>query len=311
MAYRRKPGLSRSSTFKEDMIRRPDQDDTTTRSSSERRLDAFRSSSGAFHSSFNNRSKPSTTYDFTSMKSTSEPRGFWGVLAMKAKAILDDEGPHQLNSPISAKPEKNNFSTTNQVAGIQVPHQYEQFDYLKKMDGPTVKTCLDRITSRNQIGDTIANALEEKKAQESHQETQEQPQMKQETQLQASRDVAIATAAKVKQLVRELKNVKAELAFAKELCSELEEENKTLREVDVKEDQPADDMIRVQLEMLLEEKARLANENSEYSRENRHLREIVEFHQLSMQDVMYLDEDEDFKELTKVDILQRTLSSPV
>nr|GEZ95761.1 hypothetical protein [Tanacetum cinerariifolium] len=125
------------------------------------------------------------------------------------------------------------------------------------------------------------------------------------------RKVAIATASKVKQLVRELKNVKAELAFAKELCSELEEENKTLREVDEEEDHPADNMIRVQLEMLLEEKGRLANENSEYSRENRHLREIVEFHQLSMQDVMYLDEDEDFKELTKVDILQRTLSSPV
>ncbi|PWA66805.1 hypothetical protein CTI12_AA324280 [Artemisia annua] len=288
MAYRRKPGLSRSSTFKEDMIRRPDQDDTTTTSSSKRRLDAFRSSSCAFHSSFNNRSKPSTTYDFTSMKSTNEPRGFWGVLARKAKAILDDEGTHQSNSPINAKPEKNNFSTTNQVAGIQVPHQYEQTDHLMKMDRP-----------------------DEKKAQECHQETHEQPQMKQETQLQASRGVAIATTAKVKQLVRELKNVKAELAFAKELCSELEEENKTLREVDEKEDHPADDIIRVQIEMLLEEKGRLVNENSEYSRENRHLREIVEFHQLSMQDVMYLDEDEDFKELTKVDILQRTLSSPV
>ncbi|GJX34938.1 hypothetical protein Tco_0246495 [Tanacetum coccineum] len=272
MAYRRKPGLSRSSTFKEDMIRHPHQDDTTATSSSERRLDGFRSSSGALHSSFNNRSKQGAS----------------------TKAILDDEGRHQLNSPINAKPENNNFSTTNQ-----------------KMDGPTVKTGLDRITSLNQIGDTIANALEEKKGQESHQETHEQPQTKQETQLQASRDVAIATAAKVKQLVRELKNVKAELAFAKELCSELEEENKTLREVDEEEDHPADDMIRVQLEMLLEEKGRLANENSEYSRENRHLREIVEFHQLSMQDVMYLDEDEDFKELTKVDILQRTLSSPV
>ncbi|GJV58763.1 hypothetical protein Tco_1464863 [Tanacetum coccineum] len=114
MAYRRKPGLSRSSTFKEDIIRHPDEDDTTATSSSERRLDGFRSSSGALHSSFNNRSKPSTTYDFTSMKSTNEPRGFWGVLARKAKAILDDEGRHQLNSPINAKPENNNFSTTNQ-----------------------------------------------------------------------------------------------------------------------------------------------------------------------------------------------------
>ena len=38
------------------------------------------------------------------------------------------------------------------------------------------------------------------------------------------------------------------------------------------------------------EKARLANENSIYTRENRFLREIVEYHQLTMQDVVYLDE---------------------
>lgn len=48
--------------------------------------------------------------------------------------------------------------------------------------------------------------------------------------------------------------------------------------------------IRVQLESLLAEKARLAHENSVYARENRFLREIVEYHQLSMQDVVYLDE---------------------
>lgn len=38
------------------------------------------------------------------------------------------------------------------------------------------------------------------------------------------------------------------------------------------------------------EKARLAHENSVYARENRFLREIVEYHQLTMQDVIYLDE---------------------
>lgn len=51
------------------------------------------------------------------------------------------------------------------------------------------------------------------------------------------------------------------------------------------------DQIRVQLETLLAEKGRLAHENSVYALENRYLREIVEFHQLSMQDVVYLDED--------------------
>ncbi|KAL8225076.1 hypothetical protein R6Q57_017633 [Mikania cordata] len=48
--------------------------------------------------------------------------------------------------------------------------------------------------------------------------------------------------------------------------------------------------IRLQLESLLAEKARLAQENSVYARENRFLREIVEYHQLTMQDVIYIDE---------------------
>lgn len=44
--------------------------------------------------------------------------------------------------------------------------------------------------------------------------------------------VAIATAAKAKVLLRELKRVKADLDSAKKRCSELEEENKMLRDGD-------------------------------------------------------------------------------
>ncbi|KAJ0808167.1 hypothetical protein HanPI659440_Chr01g0000481 [Helianthus annuus] len=47
-------------------------------------------------------------------------------------------------------------------------------------------------------------------------------------------------------------------------------------------------MIRLQLETLLAEKGRLAHENSVYARENRYLREIVEFHQMKMQDMCIL-----------------------
>ncbi|KAJ0647083.1 hypothetical protein HanLR1_Chr15g0558061 [Helianthus annuus] len=122
--------------------------------------------------------------------------------------------------------------------------------------------------------------------------------------------VANATAAKAKLLLRELKTVKADLAFAKERSSQLEEENKMLREALEKGDRPIDDdMIRLQLELLLTEKARLAKENSVYARENRFLREIVEYHQLSMQDVVYLDEG--IEEVTEVNPeLSRTLSTP-
>lgn len=51
----------------------------------------------------------------------------------------------------------------------------------------------------------------------------------------------MATAAKAKLLLRELKTVKADLAFAKERCAQLEEENKRLRESREKGSNPADD----------------------------------------------------------------------
>ncbi|KAD0923310.1 hypothetical protein E3N88_43549 [Mikania micrantha] len=98
------------------------------------------------------------------------------------------------------------------------------------------------------------------------------PQTVHEHQLMASRDVAIATAAKAKLLLREIKTVKADLAFAKE-----------------------------------RKKARLANENSVYVRENSCLREIIRYHNLSMQDVVYLDEG--IEEVAEVNPrLSRTLS---
>lgn len=49
--------------------------------------------------------------------------------------------------------------------------------------------------------------------------------------------------------------------------------------------------IRLQLETLLSEKARLVHEKSALARENHFLKEIVEYHQLTMQDLLYLDEE--------------------
>lgn len=98
-------------------------------------------------------------------------------------------------------------------------------------------------------------------------------------------------AAKAKLLMRELKTVKSDLTFAKDRCSQLEEENKFLRERRDSGVHPEDDdLIRLQLETLLAEKAQLAHENSLQARENRFLREIVEYHQLTLQDVVYLDD---------------------
>ncbi|CAK7323471.1 unnamed protein product [Dovyalis caffra] len=139
---------------------------------------------------------------------------------------------------------------------------------------------------------------------------QPQKETEQELQLKASRDVAMAMAAKAKLLLRELKTVKADLAFAKERCAQLEEENKILRENRERgENLEDDDLIRLQLETLLAEKARLAHENSVYARENRFLREVVEYHQLTMQDVVYLDEGtEEVTEVYPIKVVSNTSS---
>ncbi|CAI0560548.1 unnamed protein product [Linum tenue] len=124
--------------------------------------------------------------------------------------------------------------------------------------------------------------------------------------------VAMAMAAKAKLLLRELKTVKADLAFAKERCAQLEEENKVLRESHERGDNlEDDDLIRLQLETLLAEKARLAHENSVCARENRFLREVVEYHQLTMQDVVYLDEGtEEVTEVYPIKVVSNTPSNP-
>lgn len=62
--------------------------------------------------------------------------------------------------------------------------------------------------------------------------------------------VAMATAAKAKLLLRELKSVKADLAFAKARCAQLEEENKVLRDregSDKGQNREDDDLVLISL----------------------------------------------------------------
>ncbi|KAK6927193.1 hypothetical protein RJ641_008912, partial [Dillenia turbinata] len=63
--------------------------------------------------------------------------------------------------------------------------------------------------------------------------------------------------------------------------------------------------IQLQLETLLAEKAGIARENSVHARENRFLWEVVEYHQHTMQDVVYLDEG--IEEVTEV---SRVMAKP-
>ncbi|PON72882.1 hypothetical protein PanWU01x14_063510 [Parasponia andersonii] len=260
-------------------------------------------------------SKEARSYEYTSMKNLNEPKhGFWGALARKAKSILDDDNePQQLDSPGRTKEQTPATVTRSKYHGVD-----QSGESRPKTDNPPLQKGLNALTSSfNYIGGTIGNALEEgltivenrtagivqetrkhikkkpgnSEAHNQAQNSQSQTQTDLELQLKASRDVAMAMAAKAKLLLRELKTVKADFAFAKERCAQLEEENKILRENRERGDNPEDDdLIRLQLESLLAEKARLAHENSVYARENRFLREVVEYHQLTMQDVVYLDE---------------------
>ncbi|XP_020238033.1 uncharacterized protein LOC109817229 [Cajanus cajan] len=282
--------------------------------------------------------KDSRAYEYTSMKNVNESKnGFWGVLARKAKSIIEDDNvPRQSEMPGTGR---------SQLPGVASRGKFQNSNHLEesnlKRDSPAFMKGLDAITSSlTHIGGTIGKSLEEgltivenrtsdiiqetrkhirkkpgnfvgQNQESNHSTTLHQSQLRsqtspkqtdQELQLKASRDVAMAMATKAKLLLRELKTVKADLAFAKDRCAQLEEENKILRENRERGDNhDDDDLIRLQLETLLAEKARLAHENSVYARENRFLREVVEYHQLTMQDVVYLDESNE--EVTEVNPL--------
>ncbi|XP_047330098.1 uncharacterized protein LOC124933701 [Impatiens glandulifera] len=357
MAYRRRQGVSRSGTFFQGEIHHPhphpddhdDHDDQTNSPSSYlspmAAAHTIRSSSSSSSSAFNSfseqRSKDPPTYEYTSFQIPNQPKGFWEILAQKAKSIIDDHDHDDHHPSTTLRPQPLTTITDSQFS-----------ENTRRPENQTFRKSLDALASSlNHIGDTIGNALEEGRTmvenktadiiqetrklqirrkgnsieeqnqvpglsnnrwqQTSAQIMQQQIQNNPETQLKASRDVAMATAAKAKLLLRELKTLKADMAFAKERCSQLEEENKILRDVGEKGINPADDddMIRLQLETLLNEKARLAKENSVYARENRFLREIVEYHQLTMQDVVYLDEGiEEVTEVYPIPAITRLLS---
>ncbi|RLN00224.1 uncharacterized protein C2845_PM06G15510 [Panicum miliaceum] len=270
-----------------------------------------------------------SSYSYTSLKRINEPKlGLWQTLASKAKEILDEDAlAHKFEDFRKERPR----SSTSSSSGDQAPQSRWSFENHWKTGEAAARIRPEALSaSVNQLGGRIKNALEEgltivdnktssiieetKKIQIRRKPTSSSSYMSnsavdsvstpnlsldqaeaaaEETQLKASRNVANAMAAKAKLLLRELKSVKADLAFAKQRCAQLEEENKLLRETKQKgsKTEEDDDLIRVQLETLLAEKSRLAQENSTYARENRFLREIVDFHQFSTtQDVVSLDD---------------------
>ncbi|KAK6940816.1 hypothetical protein RJ641_030347 [Dillenia turbinata] len=104
--------------------------------------------------------------------------------------------------------------------------------------------------------------------------------------LKKAKNLAISMASKAASLARELKAIKSDMSFMQERCTLLEEENRRLRDGFVKGIRPEeDDLVRLQLEALLAEKSRLANENANLTRENQCLHQLVEYHQITSQDL--------------------------
>ncbi|KAG2318977.1 hypothetical protein Bca4012_054799 [Brassica carinata] len=304
MAYRRRQGITRASTFNDDIYNQtPDHDHGDLKGHSNGGSSFRSSQSFSSHSSLAAQAIRASNSHDDATTTRNESRGFWGILAQKAKSILEEDE------------EEDQQQQRQQNVAVSEP---------SNNNNPTIRKSIEKITTTtmNHIGDSfekgrtiVASQIRKKGSDLTDSSTENGPWQPltqpspHESQLKASRDVAMATAAKAKLLLRELKTVKADLAFAKQRCSQLEEENKRLRDNREKGNtNPADDdLIRLQLETLLAEKARLAHENSIYARENRFLREIVEYHQLTMQDVVYIDEG--IEEVAEVNpSITRTLS---
>ncbi|KAF3511384.1 hypothetical protein F2Q69_00008389 [Brassica cretica] len=251
MAYRRRQGITRASTFNDDIYNQtPDHDHGDLKGHSNGGSSFRSSQSFSSHSSLAAQAiRASNSHDDATTRN--ESRGFWGILAQKAKSILeeDEEEEHQQHQQqqrnvVVSEPSNNNNN-----------------------NNPTIRKSIEKITTTmNHIGDsfekgrTIVESQIRKKGSDLMENGPWQPLTQpspQESQLKASRDVAMATAAKAKLLLRELKTVKADLAFAKQRCSQLEEENKRLRDNREKGNtNPADDdLIRLQLETFAAESA--------------------------------------------------------
>lgn len=187
MAYRRKQGVPRPMTLKEEFGLRspppPPPDESSSSSSTSslaakaiRASSAFRDSSlssayaqsalspsrdpnlAPTSSSSPSLPKDSNNYEYTSVKSLSEPKhGFWGGLARKAKAIIeDDNAAQQFETPGRTRLQMSDTATTGQCHNLS--HSPES---QRKPDNPALQKGLDAITSSlGYIGGTIGNALE-------------------------------------------------------------------------------------------------------------------------------------------------------
>ncbi|KAH6810836.1 hypothetical protein C2S51_024598 [Perilla frutescens var. frutescens] len=82
--------------------------------------------------------------------------------------------------------------------------------------------------------------------------------------IKKAKNLAIAMATRAASMARELKSIRSDMAFMQERCGLLEKENRKLRDrlAEGRRRPDDDELVRLQLEALLAEKSRLANENA-------------------------------------------------
>ncbi|KAJ7565650.1 hypothetical protein O6H91_02G069100 [Diphasiastrum complanatum] len=244
----------------------------------------------------------------SSMESKSE-RSFWSILASRARSVLlEDDIP-------SPAPEKELISsdTQKQETSIKKPAQVVKLSQGIKPRGqetPVFRKGLAAIASSlSLIGDTLGSAIEEGfnlmetqasnliSADPDNSSMAKSPFLQK---LENSNSYQQKQGNKKAFDKDNKKTSKPELdkgnkrAFDNKKASEpeLDKDNKKASEseLDTATQLKASRDVRLQLETLLTEKGRLAQENATYARENQFLHEVIEYHQLTTQDVTLLDE---------------------
>lgn len=103
--------------------------------------------------------KDSVQYEYTSMNSLNEAKyGFWGVLARKAKSILEDDNNTNLQSEEHSRSRQHVVDTSSSG---QLSRSYSSRENYQRQDAPLHNRGSEIASSLQHIGGTIKNALEE------------------------------------------------------------------------------------------------------------------------------------------------------
>ncbi|KAL1225099.1 hypothetical protein V5N11_033515 [Cardamine amara subsp. amara] len=256
----------------------------------------------------------STSLESSPSSSPSSDKRFWSNLRNRIDVLLDEKSKDLkpiTNSPtISGESERAKRLENDSMLLLKgfdsVSHTLSQLssnldNALQGVRELSKPPTLSEILHSNLKADHIQQQLKEEEEDESkgkkrkHESdveqnedssNEEEKRPKERKIMKRAKNIAISMAAKANSLARELKSIKSDMSFIQERCGLLEEENKRLRDGFVKGVRPEeDDLVRLQLEVLLTEKARLANENANLVRENQCLHQMVEYHQITSQDL--------------------------